>query len=103
MNMCNVILVLCLFLGVVNVVYVDDDIGFGEIEELLKVGIIKFIEQLNMAVFFNYFDVMIGDIEFENEYGKYVYKVELCDFVGQEWEVDIDVSSGVVFVDKQDD
>jgi|GEM_PF-502217 len=103
MNTRNAILVSCLLLGAVNVVHADDDIGPGETEELLKAGTIKPIEQLNTVALSNHPDAMIGDTELENEYGKYVYKVELRDSAGQEWEVDIDASSGAVLADKQDD
>jgi len=45
---------------------------------------------------------VIGETELEQEYGKYVYKVELRDGQGKQWDVDLDASSGAVLSDLED-
>jgi uncharacterized membrane protein YkoI len=80
-----------------------DDIGPDKAVELLNAGTIKPFEQLNAAALAGHPDGVIGDTELEDVYGKYVYKVELRDAAGQEWDVDVDASTGAVLSDKQDD
>ena len=40
--------------------------------------------------------------ELENEYGRYILKVELRDAQNVEWDVDLDAKTGEVLKDKQD-
>lgn len=81
----------------------DDDIGPDKAVELLNAGAIKPFEQLNAAALASHPDATIGETELENEYGKYVYKVELRDAAGQEWDVDVDAATGAVLADRKDD
>ncbi len=80
-----------------------DDIGPDKAVDLLNAGVIKPFEQLNAAALASHPDATIGETELENEYGKYVYKVELRDAAGQEWDVDVDAATGAVLSDRKDD
>lgn len=80
-----------------------DDIGPDKAVDLLNAGVIKPFEQLNAAALASHPDATIGETELENEYGKYVYKVELRDAAGQEWDVDVDAATGAVLADRKDD
>ena len=46
--------------------------------------------------------MILTDTDLENEYGRYIYQVELRDGQGQEWDVDIDASTGDVLKDERD-
>ena len=81
----------------------DDDIGPDKAVELLQAGTIKPFEQLNAAALASHPIAEIGDTELENEYSKYVYKVELRDADGQEWDVDVDAATAAVLSDRKDD
>ena len=83
--------------------HADDDIGPDKAVELLNAGTIKPFEQLNAAALAAHPGGMIGDTELEQEYGKYVYKVELRDSEQREWDIDIDATTGAVLSDRQDD
>ncbi len=48
-------------------------------------------------------DATITDTELEDAYGKYVYQAELRDKDGQEWDVDVDATSGEVLQNQKDD
>jgi len=80
-----------------------DDIGPDKAVELLQAGAIKPFEQLNAAALATHPDGTIGETELENEYGKYVYKVELRDAEGRKWDVDLDAATGAVLSDRRDD
>lgn len=82
--------------------YADDDISLAEAVELLKAGTIKPVEQLNAAALASHPDGVIGETELEHVNGTYVYKVEVRDAAGQEWDVDVDAGTGAVLSDKPD-
>jgi uncharacterized membrane protein YkoI len=44
----------------------------------------------------------IHETELEEEYGKYIYQVELRDNKGVEWDVEFDASTGQILKDHQD-
>ena len=44
----------------------------------------------------------ITDTELEQEYGKYVYKVEIRDADGAEWDVDLDAANGEILKSERD-
>ena len=89
--------------AVATFAHADDDIGPDKAVELLNAGTIKSFEQLNAAALASHPDGVIGDTELEQEYGKYVYKVELRDSEQREWDIDIDATTGAVLSDRQDD
>jgi uncharacterized membrane protein YkoI len=80
-----------------------EDIGPDKAVELLNAGTIKPFEQLSAAALASHPNATIGDTELESEHGEYVYKVELRDGEGREWDVKVDATTGAVLSDRQDD
>ena len=70
--------------------------------QLVKDGTIQSLETLDKVALDKHPQAQITDTELENEYGRYIYQVELRDAQGQEWDVDIDASTGDVLKDERD-
>ena len=68
----------------------------------MKDGTIQSLETLDKVALDKHPQAQITDTELENEYGRYIYQVELRDAQGQEWDVDIDASTGDVLKDERD-
>lgn len=45
----------------------------------------------------------VHDTELEEEYGRYIYQVELRDPQGVKWDLETDAATGAVLKDHQDD
>lgn len=81
---------------------IADDIGHAEAMDLVEKGTIKDPRELNKAALELHPGANIVDTELENEYGKYVYKLELRDSANVEWDVAIDAENGAVLENRQD-
>ncbi len=79
------------------------DMRIDEAVKLHDSGKIMPFEKLNEAVMKQHPGANITDTDLDDNYGKYVYEVELRDKDGQEWDVDLDASTGDVLKNKQDD
>ncbi len=79
------------------------DMRIDEAVKLHDSGKIMPFEKLNEAVMKAHPGATITDSDLEDNYGKYVYQVEIRDKDGQEWDVDLDASTGDVLKSKQDD
>lgn len=84
-------------------VQADDDVGIDEAIKLQQAGTIQPFDQLNAAALAQHPNGVIGETELDKEYGKYVYKVELRDADGKQWDVELDASNGTVLSNKEDD
>ncbi|MFA5632633.1 MAG: PepSY domain-containing protein [Porticoccaceae bacterium] len=82
---------------------VADDVDHAQAMDLVEKGTIKDPRELNEAALELHPGAKIVDTELENEYGKYVYKLELRDSANVEWDVAIDAASGAVLENRQDD
>lgn len=60
-------------------------------------------EKLNAAAVAKHPGATVGETELEEEYGRYIYQVELRDAQGAKWDVHLDAASGQVLKDKRDD
>ena len=78
------------------------DLGPDEALRLRDAGTIQSFEKLNAAALAKHPNATITDTELEQEYGKYVYQVELRDAKGVEWDVELDATSGQILKDHQD-
>ncbi|RAU40731.1 MULTISPECIES: PepSY domain-containing protein [unclassified Pseudomonas] len=78
------------------------DLGPDEALRLRDAGTIQSFEKLNAAALAKHPNATITETELEQEYGKYVYQVELRDGKGVEWDVELDAVSGQVLKDHQD-
>lgn len=79
------------------------DVRVDEAAQLQQDGKIKPFAALNEIAMQEHPAATITDTELEDTYGKYVYRVELRDAAGKEWDVDIDASTGEVLRSEQDD
>ncbi|HLS98128.1 MAG: PepSY domain-containing protein [Porticoccaceae bacterium] len=79
-----------------------DDLGPDKAIELVEQGTIKHFRDLNKIASDLHPGATIVDTELEDEYGKFVYKLELRDSANTEWEVAIDAQSGAVLKNRQD-
>lgn len=81
----------------------DDEIGPGEAVSLQETGTVKPYAELDKTALQDHPGGTIEDTELENSYGRYIYKVDLRDKDGKEWDVDIDATTGEVLNNQQDD
>jgi len=79
-----------------------DDLGPDKAIELVEQGTIKHFKELNKVALDLHPGANIVDTELEDNYGKYIYKVELRDASNREWDVDIDAVSAEVVKNRQD-
>ena len=79
-----------------------DDVPHQQVPQLVKDGTIQSLETLDKVAMDTHPDAQITDTDLENEYGRYIYQVELRDGQGQDWDVDIDASTGDVLKDERD-
>jgi uncharacterized membrane protein YkoI len=78
------------------------DLGPDEALRLRDAGTIVSFEKLNATALTKHPDATITDTELEEEYGKYIYQVELRDPQGIEWDLELDAASGQILKDHQD-
>lgn len=78
------------------------DIGPDEALRLRDAGTIQSFEKLNAVALAQHLQATVTDTELEQEYGKYVYQVELRDAKGIEWDVEMDAVTGQILKNHQD-
>ncbi|RON17425.1 PepSY domain-containing protein [Pseudomonas frederiksbergensis] len=78
------------------------DLGPDEALRLRDAGTIVSFEKLNATALAKHPGAKITETELEEEYGKYIYQVELRDPQGLEWDLELDAVSGQVLKDHQD-
>jgi len=78
-----------------------DDVRIDQAQALVSNGTIQSFEMLNDKALAARAGT-ITDTELEQEYGKYVYKVEIRDADGAEWDVDLDAANGEILKSERD-
>ncbi|EJN31338.1 Peptidase propeptide domain-containing protein [Pseudomonas sp. GM78] len=78
------------------------DLGPDEALRLRDAGTIVSFEKLNAAALAKHPGSTVTETELEEEYGKYIYQVELRDPQGIEWDLELDAVSGQILKDHQD-
>ncbi|NMX64661.1 PepSY domain-containing protein [Pseudomonas sp. WS 5079] len=78
------------------------DLGPDEALKLRDAGTIQSFEKLNAAALAKHPGGTVHESELEQEYGKYIYQVDLRDAQGVEWDVELDAVTGQVLKDHQD-
>jgi uncharacterized membrane protein YkoI len=78
------------------------DLGPDEALRLRDAGTIVSFEKLNATALTKHPGATITETELEEEYGKYIYQVELRDPQGIEWDLEMDAVSGQILKDHQD-
>ncbi|MBX9408772.1 PepSY domain-containing protein [Pseudomonas baetica] len=78
------------------------DLGPDEALRLRDAGTIVSFEKLNATALARHTGSEITDTELEEQYGKYIYQVEMRDPRGQEWDLELNAVTGQVLRDHQD-
>ena len=78
------------------------DLGPDEALRLRDAGTIVSFEKLNATALAKHPGSTVSETELEEEYGKYIYQVELRDPQGIEWDLELDAVSGQILKDHQD-
>lgn len=78
------------------------DLSADETRTLLDAGTILSFEKLNDAALAEHPGATLTDTELDEEYGKYIYQVELRDREGVEWDLKLDATNGKVLKNHQD-
>ena len=79
------------------------DLGPDEALKLRDAGTIQSFEKLNAAALVQHPGGTINETELEEEYGRYIYQVELRDAKGVQWDLELDATNGQVLKNHQDD
>lgn len=79
------------------------DLGVDEVVKLRDAGTIQSFEKLNQAALAQHVGGVVKDSELENEWGRYVYQLEVVDAQGVEWDVELDAATGEILKNHQDD
>lgn len=79
------------------------DLGPDEALKLRDAGTIQTFEKLNAAVLAQHPGGTIEETELEEEYGRYIYQVEVRDAKGVQWDVELDATNGQILKNQQDD
>lgn len=78
------------------------DLGPDVALKLRDAGTIQSFEKLNAAALAKHPGSTVHETELEEEYGKYIYQVELRDPQGVEWDLELDAATGQILKDHQD-
>lgn len=89
-------------LATATAVQADDDVRVDEANKLQQEGKVQSFDSLNEKAL-KARAGEITDTELEQEHGRYVYKVEVRDAQGVDWDLELDASNGEVLQNRQDD
>lgn len=79
------------------------DLGPDEALKLRDAGTIQNFEKLNEAAIAKHPGSKVEETELEEEYGRYIYQVELRDAQNVQWDLELDAATGEVLKDQRDD
>lgn len=79
------------------------DIGADEVLRLREANSIMSLEELNAAALARHAGAVIEESELEEEYGRYIYQLELRDAQGVKWDLEFDAATGELLRNQQDD
>lgn len=82
---------------------VAEDVHHHDAMELVEQGAIRNFRDLGDIALGLHTDATIESTDLEQEYGRYVYQVELRDTDAREWDVHIDAATGEVLKNERDD
>ncbi|MCY1556944.1 Peptidase propeptide and YPEB domain protein [compost metagenome] len=71
--------------------------------KLRDAGTIQSFEKLNAAALAQHPGGAIEETELEEEYGRYIYQVEVRDQKGLQWDMELDATNGQILKNHQDD
>jgi len=79
------------------------DLAPDEALQLRDAGTILSFEQLNAAALALHPGSKTEDAELEEEYGRYIYQVEVRDAQGVQWDVELDATNAQILKNQRDD
>jgi uncharacterized membrane protein YkoI len=79
------------------------DVSLDEAVKLRDAGSIQAFDKLNELAIAQHPGGVVHETELENQWGRYVYQVELRDAQGREWDIELDANTGEVLKNQQDD
>lgn len=79
------------------------DLGPDEALRLRDAGTIQNFEKLNAAAIAKHPGSKVEETELEEEYGRYIYQVELRDAQNVQWDLELDATTGQILKDHRDD
>ncbi|MNF52395.1 hypothetical protein D3C85_349970 [compost metagenome] len=79
------------------------DLGPDEALKLRDAGTIEPFETLNATALALHPGGKIEETELEEEYGRYIYQLEVRDTQGLQWDIELDASNAQVLKNQQDD
>ncbi|WP_332821727.1 PepSY domain-containing protein [Pseudomonas sp.] len=79
------------------------DLGPDEALKLRDAGTVQPFEKLNAAALAQHPGGKIEETELEEEYGRYIYQLEVRDAQGVQWDIELDASNGQILKNQQDD
>ena len=85
-----------------SVAVLADDVRVDQAQALVNDGSIQPFDVLNEKALAARAG-NITDTELENEYGRYIYKLDIRDAQGQEWDLELDAATGEVVKHERDD
>lgn len=91
------------FAGATATLVHADDVGPDRAMKLVQGGKILSFEKLNEAALAKHPEATVEDTELEDEYGRLIYQVDLRDAQGQEWDLELDATSGEILREERDD
>jgi uncharacterized membrane protein YkoI len=93
---------ICAIIGFTASIAHARDLGPDEALRLRDAGTIVSFEKLNATALAKHPGSTITETELEEEYGKYIYQVEMRDPQGLNWDLELDAVTGQVLKDHQD-
>lgn len=79
------------------------DLGPDEALKLRDAGTIQSFDRLNAAALAKHPGGQVSEAELEEEYGRYIYQLEVRDAQGVKWDLELDATNGQILKDHQDD
>jgi uncharacterized membrane protein YkoI len=79
------------------------DLGPDEALKLRDAGTIQTFDKLNAAALAPHAGGKVEETELAEEYGRYVYQVDVRDAQGVQWDVELDATNGQILKNQQDD
>lgn len=80
-----------------------NDVRLDEAVKLRDAGSIQDFAKLNALALGQHPGAQVQDTELENQWGRYVYQIELRDAQGLEWDMALDANTGEILKNQQDD
>ncbi|OLS62813.1 PepSY domain-containing protein [Pseudomonas putida] len=78
------------------------DVQPDQVVKLVQSQQIQSLDALKQKALEQHAGATVTDSELEEEYGRYIYKVELRDAQNVEWDVDLDAKTGEILKNAKD-